>query len=87
MVEVKKKDGESSEALIRRFNKRVQQSRILIQAKKGRFYESPKNKRQMREDAQRRREIREERDLLRKMGKLEEFPPRRGGRPMSRPTP
>lgn len=87
MVEVKKKEGESSEGVIRRFNKRVQQSRILIQAKRGRFYESPKNKRQMREDAQRRRVIKEERDLLRKMGKLEELPVRGRRRPLTRPAP
>jgi len=72
VVEVKKKDGESVESLIRRFNKRVQQSGILIQAKKGRFFETPKNKRAMRVDAQRRSEIREEKELLRKQGKLDE---------------
>ena len=86
MVEVKKKEGESAESLIRRFNKRVQQSGILIQAKKGRFYESPKNKRQQREDAQRRSEIREQKEQLRKEGKLEEGYGTRLKRP-SRPLP
>ncbi|MFC1662648.1 30S ribosomal protein S21 [Patescibacteria group bacterium] len=88
MVEVRKKEGESGESLIRRFNKRVQQSGVLIQAKRGRFFETPKNKRQMREDAQRRSEIKEQKELLRKMGKLEENYGSRGRRrTSSRPLP
>lgn len=77
MVEVSKKDGESSESLIRRFAKKIQQSGVLIRAKKGRFYEPQKTKREIRLDAQRRKVIREKRELLRKLGKLEEFDRRR----------
>lgn len=73
MVEVKKKDGETTESLIRRFTKRVQQSGVLIRAKKSRFLESPKNKRKIKEDALRRLEIKEKKEYLRKIGKLEEF--------------
>lgn len=77
MVEVQKKDGESSESLIRRFTKKVQQSGVLIRAKKGRFFVQPKTKREVRLDAQRRKVVREQRELLRKLGKLEEFDRRR----------
>ncbi len=73
MVEVKKRDNESSESLVRRFTKRVQQSGVLIRAKKRRFYETKKNKRTVRLDALRRENIREQRELLRRQGKLEEF--------------
>lgn len=73
MVEVKKRDNESSESLVRRFTKRVQQSGVLIRAKKRRFYETPKNKRAVRLDALRRETIKEQREILRRQGKLEEF--------------
>lgn len=77
MVEVHKKDGESSETLIRRFTKKVQQSGVLIRAKKGRFFVPDKTKREVRLDAQRRKVVRAQRELLRKLGKLEEFDRRR----------
>lgn len=73
MVEVKKKDGETAESLIRRFSKRVQQSGVLIRAKKSRFKEDDRNKREVRDDALRRHKIREKKDYLRKIGKLEDF--------------
>lgn len=72
MVEVRKKEGESNESLLRRFTKQVQQSRILLRAKRGRFYEPPKNKREIREQAQRRQTIKVRKDFLRKIGKLDE---------------
>lgn len=70
--------------MLRRFTRRVQQSGILIRAKRGRFYERPKNKRAMREDALRRKVIKERKDFLRKIGKLEEFDRRgpRGRKPL-----
>lgn len=84
MIEVKKRDNESSESLVRRFTKRVQQSGVLLRAKKRRFYEPPKNKRAQRDDALRRKAIREQREILRKLGKLEEFDMKKRGR---RPKP
>ncbi|MFH0952011.1 MAG: 30S ribosomal protein S21 [Patescibacteria group bacterium] len=87
MVEVRKKEGESAESLVRRFNKRVQQSGVLLQAKRGRFFEPPKNKRKAREDAQRRSEIKEKKEILRKMGKLEEGFTQRGRQGSFRPLP
>jgi ribosomal protein S21 len=86
MIEVKKRDNESSESLLRRFSRRVQQSGVLIRAKKRRFYEPPKNKREVRTDAIRRQTIRAQRELLRKMGKLEEYDvKKRGTRPKRLP--
>lgn len=70
MIEVKKREKESSEALIRRFKKRVQQSGVLFRARKRRFYTKKRNKRQLKDDALRRAEVKKERDLLRKLGKL-----------------
>lgn len=73
MIEVRRRENESSESLLRRFSKRVQQSGVLLRAKKRRFYEKGKNKRAQRQDALRRLGIREQREVLRKMGKLEEY--------------
>lgn len=72
MVEVSKREGESTESLVRRFTKQVQQSRILIRAKRKRFYEPPKNKREIREQAKRRQQVKEQKAYLRKIGKLDE---------------
>lgn len=70
MVEVKKKDGESFESLLRRFNRRIQQSGVLVRARKIRFFEPPKSKRLVREDARRRAQIKRRREELKKSGKL-----------------
>ncbi|MBI3120075.1 MAG: 30S ribosomal protein S21 [Candidatus Kerfeldbacteria bacterium] len=72
MVEVRKKDNESSDSLIRRFTRRVQSSGILLHVKKIRYHERRKNKNQIREDAIRRAKNKEKQDYLRKIGKLEE---------------
>ncbi len=70
MVEVKKKEGESFESLLRRFNRKIQQSGVLVRARKIRFYEPPKSRRLMREDARRRSQLKEKREELKKIGKL-----------------
>ena len=86
MVEVRRKDGESVESLLRRFTKRVQQSGVLLRAKRARFYEPDKTKREVREDALRRKSIRERKEYLRKIGKLDEtFAGRTGKRPKPLP--
>jgi ribosomal protein S21 len=72
MIEVKKKDRETSEALIRRFSRRVQQSGVVLSARKGRFYAKPKSRRQTRESAQYRAKVKKEVDKLKKMGKFDE---------------
>ena len=73
MVEVKKREGESVEGLLRRFTKKLQQSGKILRVKKGQFYQAPKNKREQREDALRRKELRETKEYLRKIGKLDDI--------------
>lgn len=70
MVEVKRKDNESFESLLRRFNRKIQQSGVLVRARKIRFYEPGRSRNLLREDAQRRAINREKREELKKMGKL-----------------
>lgn len=72
MFEVKKKEHESLDSLLRRFHRKVQQSGVIIQAKKVRYFERPKSKQRQRKEAIRKTELRQERDTLKKLGKLEE---------------
>ena len=44
MIEVKKKENESTGSLLRRFSKKVQQSGLLLQARSSRFLERPQSK-------------------------------------------
>jgi ribosomal protein S21 len=71
-IEVRKKDKESTGSLLRRFSKRIQQSGILLQARRSRFYNKPKTKRQKKASALRREELRHQRVQMIKMGLLEE---------------
>lgn len=70
MVEVKKKDGESFESLLRRFNRKIQQSGVLVRARRIRFFEPAKSKLFVREDARRRAGVKEKREELKKSGKM-----------------
>lgn len=69
MVEVKRKDNESFDNLLRRFNRKVQQSGILARARKIRFFEAPKSRNLTRKAAQRRGELKVQREEMKKLGK------------------
>lgn len=70
MVEVRKKEGETTPAMLRRFTRRVQQSGILLSARKLKFYHPKLKKRLLRERALRRMKRVKERARLEKLGKL-----------------
>ena len=72
MIEVRKKQNESVESMIRRFNKRVQQSGVLLRAKKRRFFEVTPSKEKRRGSAIRRQQILVRKEYLRKTGQLDE---------------
>ena len=74
VIEVKKKEGETTRSLLRRFTRRIQQSGVLIRARKARFLEREKSKNERRANALRRNKIVKEKEKLRKMGLLEEEP-------------
>ena len=73
-IEVKKKIGETTRSLLRRFSRRIQQSGVLIRARKSRFREKERSKVERRNSALRRVKIVGEKEKLRKMGLLEEEP-------------
>ena len=52
MIQVTRKDRqESLENLIRRFNRKVQQSGVIVAAKQNQYFEKPMSKRERREQA------------------------------------
>ena len=66
MVEVKRKDNESFDSLLRRFNRKIQQSGVLIRARRIRFFESPKSRNLQKVAARRRSQIRDEKEEQKK---------------------
>jgi len=68
-LEVRRQSRETSQALIRRFTKRIQQSGILIRVRKGRFKTREKSRDLKREAALRREEMKKAFEKLKKIGK------------------
>lgn len=58
MIEVRKKEDEKPEALLRRFNRIIQDSGLLRTIKETRFRTKPPTRRERRETAQRKAMIR-----------------------------
>ena len=69
-VEVTKNQNETNISLIRRFSKRLQEARILKQARGARFFERSKSKLKKKERALKRISKKAEYDRLRKLGKI-----------------
>lgn len=76
--EVRRRKGESFEAMVRRFSRKVVQSGKIIEVKKGKFRRRTKNRAATRKSALRRRELASSREYLEKIGKLKDE--RRRGR-------
>jgi len=79
MVEVKRKKGETFDALLRRFQRRFQESGKNIEVKKRRFLQRDQNQNKRRGSALRREEMRVKYAYLAKTGQLKEEP-RKGAR-------
>ena len=58
MAQVKLGSGESFESLLRRFNRQVQQGRILAEFRRRRFFMSPSEARKRKQAAKRRKTVR-----------------------------
>lgn len=88
VIDVNKREGESNESLMRRFTRRVQSTGMLIRVKKGQYLAKKPNKRAQRLAAIRRSKVAEEREHLRKIGKLDEYMEQHGrGRKPTKPLP
>lgn len=71
MIELKKKDKESTQSLLRRFSKKMRQSGILFSARRQMFHRKAKTKRQTKDSALRREYLRDLRSELVKLGEIE----------------
>ncbi len=71
-IENKRKKGETFESFLRKFNKKIMQSGVLLQYKKVRYYETPKSRNMQKVSAVERKKKREKKEYLKKTGKLPE---------------
>ena len=71
MIELRKKDKESSANLLRRFTKKVRQSGVLLEARRKMFHRRPQSSLQAKNSALRRKELRELRSERSKLGLIE----------------
>jgi ribosomal protein S21 len=72
MVEFKRKKGETFEAFLRRFNKRLQQSGTLYDARKNRYHKKDKNERAKRKSALIGLDLRHKKEYERRTGKFKD---------------
>ena len=80
MAEVTRKKGETFDSLYRRFQRRMQASGKVLQAKKIRFLNKPLKQTKRREGALRREEMRSKYEYELRTGKIKPETRRGGGR-------
>lgn len=69
VLEVRKKDKETSQSLVHRFTKTVRQSGVLLQVRKGQFHKRAKSALAKKRSALRKVELRAERKKADKLSK------------------
>lgn len=72
MIQVRKKERETAESLIRRFSRRVQQSGVLRRVRKTRFHQPELSREKRRDTALYKVKIRKAINRLKKLGKFDE---------------
>lgn len=70
-LEVRKKEKENSQSLVRRFGQRIQRSGILNRAKRRRFFKSPESEDTKKKTALRREQLKKAFEIKQKMAKPE----------------
>ncbi len=73
MLEVKRKNNESFDSLLRRFSRRVQQSGVVNEVKAGKFRQPKDSERKVKARAIYRKHMMSRREYLRRIGKLEDL--------------
>lgn len=68
----KKNERETTENMIKRFTRRMQQSGVLMHVRRNRFETSPKSKIARREEALYKNKMRKEVDKLKKLGRFDD---------------
>ena len=69
-LEVKRKQRENIQGLVRRFSQKIRQSGILLQARKNQFKSESKSNEAKKKAALRRIELRKQYNKLKKLGQL-----------------
>lgn len=69
-VEIVKNQNETNASLIRRFQKRVQESGVIKRARSTRFFERPKSKYERQQRSLKRIERQKRYERLKKLGKI-----------------
>ena len=69
VIEVKKKERETTQSLLRRFSKSVRQSGLLLRVRRGQFHARGKSQELKKRAALRRRELKEAYEEKKKLGK------------------
>ena len=72
-IEVKRKEGESVENLMRRFSKVVQQSKLINTVKDNQVYSKPSKPNALKKSAVHRARVKRKLQYLDRIGKLEEY--------------
>jgi ribosomal protein S21 len=72
MIYIQRKEKETSESLIRRFSRRVQQSGVLKRVRKLRFRQEEQSRPKRRDEALYKVKIRKEIGRLKKLGKFDD---------------
>jgi ribosomal protein S21 len=72
-LEIKRKEKESQQSLVRRFTKTIKKSGILVRTRKNRFRRRPKSGQAQKRAALRRKELEMKYEKLKKMGKSENY--------------
>jgi len=72
MAEFKRKKGESFEAFLRRFNKRLLSSGKLYQARQRKYLKKEKSRNETKKSTLELRKIRAKKEYLKKIGKLKD---------------
>lgn len=72
-VKTERKPGESFDEMLKRFSRKVFQSKVLVLAKKKRFYQPKKSELEIKQDATRKKDAGEKKKVLEKMGITKQF--------------
>lgn len=70
-LEIRKKERESSQSLVRRFTKTVRQSGVLLELRRKKFHQRAKSELSQKKSALRKEEFKKQRAKLQKMAKPE----------------
>jgi hypothetical protein len=70
-LEIRKKEKETSQSLIRRFSQRLRRSGILLRARKAQYKKRAKSQEMKKRAALRREELKKEYERKKKMGEIE----------------